>query len=140
MSVLRRAALCLGLGIGLMVAAPLAGHAADGHWVRVAEKVIAEIDRAEAAMKAGNAEAAEESAIASYFDLFEALNMEIAERQALGARRVAEIESLFHDLQKQAAKQADLRAAATALRQALRADAKQLDADHVAPDGSLKGQ
>jgi len=140
MSVFRRALMGWGLGVGLMVAAPLAVQAADGHWAGVADKVIAEIDRAEAAMKAGKAEAAEESAIASYFDLFEALNMEIAERQALGARRVAEVESLFHDLQNQAAKGADLRAAAAALRQALRADAKRLDAEHVAPDGSLKGQ
>jgi len=140
MSAWRRAMLSLGLGVGLMVTAPMAGHAADGHWAGVAEKVIAEIDRAEAAMKAGKAEAAEESAIASYFDLFEALNMEIAERQALGARRVAEVEALFHDLQNQAAKQGDLRAAAAALRQALRADAKRLDADRVGPDGVLKGQ
>lgn len=140
MSAFRSALTGLGLGVALMAATPLAAWAADGHWAGVADKVIAEIDRAEAAMKAGNAEAAEESAIASYFDLFEALNMEIAERQALGGRRVAEVEALFHDLQNQAAKRADLRAAAAALRQALRADAKRLDADRVAPDGSLKGQ
>jgi len=140
MSAFRRALIGLGLGAGLFVASALDVRAAEGHWGGVAEKVIAEIDRAEAAMKAGNADAAEESAIASYFDLFEALNMEIAERQALGARRVAEVESLFHDLQNLAAKRADLRAPAAALRQALRADAKRLDAGRVAPDGTVKGQ
>jgi len=138
MSVVRRTVLGLGLLVGMVATSPVSAHAADGHWGQVAEKVIAEIDRAEAAMKAGKAEAAEESAIASYFDLFEALNMEIAERQALGARRVAEVESLFHDLQNQAAKGADLRASAAALRQALRADAKRLDAEKVSPDGTLK--
>ncbi|CCG39780.1 hypothetical protein [Magnetospirillum molischianum] len=140
MSAVSRSLRGLLLVAGLVAAEPSLSQAADGHWAGVAEQVIAEVDRAEAAMKAGNFDAAEEAAIASYFDFFEGLNMEIAERQALGARRVSDVEALFHDLQSQAAKRADLHGVAASLRKALRADAKQLDADKVGPDGHLKGK
>ncbi|MFD2234132.1 hypothetical protein [Phaeospirillum tilakii] len=104
-------------------------------WAAAAERVIAEIDRAESAARAGQAEAAEEAAIASYFEQYEAGGMEIAARRTLGIARVGEVEALFAELQKRAAEKRGLGETAAALRTALRADARRLDAEKVVVEG-----
>jgi len=124
-----RWAACAGIVVAGLLAAT--ADAAEKRWAATAERVIAEIDRAEAAARAGQADAAEEAAIASYFDQYEAGGMEIAARKALGLQRVSAVESLFAELQKRAAEKRSLSETAAALRTALRADARQLDAEKV---------
>ena len=124
--------------VAVMAAALWSGTAAAAEpprWAAAAERVIAEIDRAESAARAGQADAAEEAAIASYFDQYEAGGMEIAARRTLGIARVGAVEALFAELQKRTAEKRSLSETAAALRAALRADARQLDAEKVVVEG-----
>lgn len=123
-------------GAGFFAGCALPAAAAQGYWAGIAEQVTAEIDRAESLAKAGQPNDAKEAVINAYFGLFEELKMEIAERQTLGMERTAQVEALFNDLRKAAGKPGgDVHRLAEPLRQALRADAKALDAARIGPDG-----
>lgn len=110
---------------------------AAGYWAGIAEDVIGEVDRAEAFAKAGQTDDAKEAVINSYFALFEDKKMETAERSALGAKHIAEVEAQFNDLRKAAGKPgaSDLHLLAESLRRTLRADGRALDDAKIAADG-----
>jgi len=125
-------------GAVFLALAPLPASAAQpGHWAGIADEVITEIDSAEALAKAGKADDAKEAVINSYFGIFEEKKMEIAERSTLGMTRVSAVEAMFNDLRKAVGKPggAELHKLAEPLRQALRADARELDAAKIGPDG-----
>jgi hypothetical protein len=114
-----------------------ASAAGAGHWAGIADEVIKEIDNAETLAKAGKTDDAKEAVINSYFGIFEEKKMEIAERSALGMTRVTAVEAMFNDLRKAAGKPGatDLHKLAEPLREALRVDARELDAAKIGPDG-----
>jgi hypothetical protein len=123
--------------VGAFVFITAGAAQAAGYWAGIAEEVIAEINRAEQLAKAGQMDDAKEAVINSYFGLFEDRKMETAERSALGAAHMAEVENLFNDLRKAAGKPAggDIQKLAESLRKTLRTDAQALDLAKVAADG-----
>lgn len=109
-------------------------RAGDGfRWAGVAEEVIGELARAEAAVRAGQPDQARQAVLTAYFGLFEDRKLEAAMRKELGQRHTVEVEEQFNALRKGAgaANTAAFGATVTALSAILRQDAAALDAAGV---------
>lgn len=123
---------CIGAAVaGLLICG--AAVAAEGHWQATAKHVAAAVDDIEAMFAAGDTAAARTALTEAYFGRFEDSKMEAAIRKEIGGDRAIEVEGMFGKMRK-AIKAGDAKTVeqtADALRQALAADAKALDAAGV---------
>ena len=99
-------------------------------WKGVAEEVVAHIDAAETAYRAGDQKQANRSIISAYFGVFEDRKMEAAMRLELGAKHTYLVEKQFANMRKAIRKdagEASVAAIAQSIREAMRRDAARLD-------------
>ncbi len=124
-------ALARWLVVGLLVAVATAATATPGSiWATVARETAALLDQAAKAAQAGRVEQAKALVSDAYFGVFEERGMEIAIRQEISARRARELERMFGAVREAIAggePEDRLRHRITALREALVADAGELD-------------
>lgn len=125
-----RAALVL-----LLVATGAPVGAAENHWMAQAIGVSQAVDKAEASFAKGDVDGGKRALTEAYFQNFEDTKLEAAIRRHVSAKRASEIERQFAAMRKAmtANDAAAVKAAGQSIRDAVIAEAKELDAAKVAP-------
>jgi len=125
--------------MGFLLATVQSVQAAEPpHWAGIGQQVVESLRHGQQLAAEGKSDDAKEAMIAAYFDIFEELKMEKAERLHLGMKHVTVIEAQFQAVEDAAGdpKQAKtIKPLVDKLAKALMADAAKLDAQHIAEDG-----
>lgn len=118
----------------LGLAAP--AFAQQAYWGTVADRIAAEIAKAEGLALAGSQDEAKKAVTHAYFGHFETSKMEAALRKEIGSKHAYFREKQFGDLRKLFGKATpdEVKALSAALRAGLTEDGKVLDKAGISPD------